>query len=223
MSVLALPRDVWAALTWRRLAAAGGLALLIQLEVLMRFGPYAPPKFWISSSIIVSIAAFGLLVAILAAEQIVARGAPAWLTWPIALALGAAASGASQFFVRHWFGLYTVVDRPGVPYEIRLTQAAYVTLDGLVYGIVMAVIYIDNRQRQRALLQVRDEQLKQTHNEQMLVQSQLATARATVDPAALFEELTLLRNKLDSGAADAVESLDETIARLRLQLTPAPT
>lgn len=223
MSALDLPRDVWAALTPRRLAAAGGLAFLIHLEAMMSFGQDAPPRFWISSSIIVSLAAFGLLVAILAAEQFVARGAPAWLTWPIALALGAAASGASQFLVRHWFGLYTVVDRPGIPYDVRLTQAAYVTLDGLVYGIVMAVIYVDNRQRQRALLQVRDVQLKQTHNEQMLVQSQLATARATVDPAALFEELSLLRHKLDSGAPDAVESLDETIARLRLQLTPTQT
>jgi hypothetical protein len=215
-------RDVLRAFTWQKVLVAqllaGGLDLIV---VLMRVGRVAsPPTFTWSRFVIAETMAFSILMAVLIAEQAVARGARAFRSYTIAILVASVFSTVVQYEIRTALGFETSTDRPGVAAAVRKTQMVYAGCDALTYGVIFIVCYLDYRRRERLLHRVRAAELERARREQNIVRSQLAALRTDVDAVELLATLEDLQESFERGLADADSRLDGVISSLRSKLAP---
>lgn len=215
-------RDVLRAFTWQKLLLAQLLAAALDLQiVLMRVGRVAPPPtFTWSRFVIAETMAFSILLAVLIAEQAVARGARPFRTYAIAILTASVFSTILQYEIRTALGFETSTDRTGVAAQVRKTQMIYAGCDTLVYGVLFIVGYLDYRRRERLLHRVRAAELERARSEQHIVRSQLEALRTDVDAVALLATLEDLRHAFEQDRDDADARLDGVIASLRSKLAP---
>ena len=214
-------RDVLRAFTWQKVLIAQLLAGAIDLlNVIMRFGRAGPPTFTWSRVVIAETMAFSILLAVLIAEQAVARGARAFRTYTIAILAASVLSTLVQYEIRTALGLQTVTDQPGVAASVRKTQLIYAGCDAFTYGVLFVVGYLDYRRRERLLHRVRAAELERARREQSIVRSQLAALRTDVDAVELLATLEDLQQAFEQGADDVDARLDGVIASLRSKLAP---
>jgi hypothetical protein len=223
MNVAAAARflcDVLRAFTWQKLLLVQLLAVALDIVAVLSFvRPLQPPPtfFW-ARVVIEETMAFSMVLAVLAADQAVLRGARPFRAFAISIAAASVLAGAVQFPVRHWLGLYTNGDRPENDAARRRVQMVYVGSDTLTYGALFVLVYLDYRRRERLLRRVRTAELERARKEQQLAQSKLAALRSGVDAEELLKSLAGLKDLFERDSPDAECSLDELIASLRAKL-----
>jgi hypothetical protein len=220
-ATLRFSRDVLRTFTWQKLLLAQLLAGALEMfALLILVNRFAPPTFGWSRLVIEETIAFSILLAVLIADQAVARGARQFRTYALAIVAASVFSAVAQFEIRGWFGLHTFADRPGVDAAVRRTQMIYAGCDTLTYGVLFIVVYLDYRRRERLLRRVRAAELERARREQDIVRSQLAALRTDVDAVELLATLEELQGAFEHGRVDADTRLDAVIAGLRQKLAP---
>jgi hypothetical protein len=214
-------RDVLRSVTWQKLLLSQLLAFMLELMSLLVFvypAASRPPTYSVSRFIIEETMAFGILFAVLIADQAVARGCRPLRTYALALVIAAAIAAPAQFQIRSWLSVYTLADRPGVDIAVRRTQMIYVFADALTYGGFFTLALLDYRRREYLLRRVRQSELERARNEQAIASSRLAALRADVDSAEMLTTLEEVHQLFLLDAPSADRRLDEVIANLRARL-----
>ncbi len=215
--------DVLRGFTWQKLVLVQLLAVSLDIVAVLSFVRplHPPPTFSASRVVIEEIMAFSIVFALLAAEQAVARGARAFRAFAVAIVAASIIAGLVQYRVRHWLGIYTSGDHPGLGTARRRVQLVYVTSDTLTYGVLFILIYLDYRRRERLLTRVRQAQLERARKERQFAESRLAALRSDVDAEAFLVQLKDIKGLLECEAPDADRRLEELIESLRAKLAPA--
>lgn len=212
-------RAVFASMTWRAFLFADLLGLCVQVSRYLKFLYTAPPNYMLSGLVITQLGALFVLLAVLAGNEAVRRGARAWIAYTAALLTASIVTAVSQWYVRGWFHLFTVINRPGVPVRVQYTMMIFVACDVLMFGGFVMLAYVNRRSAQRILEGVRSAELRRVQIEQRLTESRLASARAQIDPNILFGSLTEVRDLYKHGSRDADLKLDALIRRLQATVT----
>lgn len=215
-------RDVLRTFTWQKFLLAQLLALILDMfaVVILVRQLTAPPTFGWSRLVIEETMAFSILMAVLIADQAVARGARQFRAYALAIVAASVFSAVTQFEIRGWLGLQTFADQPGVDAAVRRTQMVYAGCDTLTYGVIFIVVYLDYRRRERLLRRVRAAELERARREQDIVRSQLAALRTDVDAVELLATLEELQRGFAHDRVDVDTRLDAVIAGLRNKLAP---
>ncbi|HVY63628.1 MAG TPA: hypothetical protein VHH11_02285 [Gammaproteobacteria bacterium] len=222
---LRFARDVLQSFTWQKLLLAQLVAGILDIFAVLLFVYQftTPPTFSWSRVVIEETMAFSILLAVLAADQAVARGARPFRAYALAIVVASVVSAVAQFWIRGWLGLYTISDQPGNDVSVRRSQMIYAGCDTLTYGVLFILLVLDYRRRERLLRRVRAAELERARREQRIVQSQLAALRTDVDAVELLATLDSLQRGFESGRPDADQKLDAVIASLRAKLAPVET
>jgi hypothetical protein len=154
------------------------------------------------------------MLATLASDEAVRRGATPWITYALALAVASVASAYGQFYLRGLLHLYTAVNRPGVAASVQRTQMIFVGCDCILFGGLAMFSYVNRRRAQSILEGVRGAELKHAQLERRIAESSLAAARTRIDPTQLSESLEQIRALYLGGAPDAEQHLDRLIQHL---------
>ncbi len=213
-------RDVFRAFTWQKLLLSQLLAVAIDVVAVLAFVmPSRAPITLIWSRIVVEeMAALSIILAVIVTEQAVARGASKVKAYALSVTAASAIAAIGQYHVRHWLGVYTLVDRPGVETWVRRTQMVHVACDTLTYGVLFVLIYEDYRRRAKLLRRAQAAELERASNERRLVESRLAELRSEIDEGEFLDKLGDVRRLLEHGSPAAERRLDELISSLRAKL-----
>ena len=221
MSVARFVLDVLRALTWRRVLLAQLLALALEAIATRVFMVSQGPASYLWSRIVIEeTIAFSILVTTLAAEQAVARGARKFPAYAWAIVTASIFAAGAQFLIRRGLGLYTIVDQPGVPDAVRLTQMIVVACDTLTYGVMFILVYLDIARREQLMRRLRAAELERARSERSVASSQLTALRAGVNAHDLLSTLAGLEASFVGGEPEAERRLDDLIAALRAKLAP---
>lgn len=119
-----------------------------------------------------------------------------------------------QFILRDRFGVPMFLDYLGEPVKWTGTLLYHLWLV-LVFGGLATGAYFSWKRQARMLAVLRDAELSRERSQRELVEAKLATLRARIDPALLFQRMTTLERLYESEPAAADRLLDELIAYLR--------
>jgi hypothetical protein len=212
-------RAVLAAMTWRAFLFAALLGLCVEASRYLKYINNEPPNYLISGLVITQLGTLCVLLAVLAGDEAVRRGVNAWFAYWVALLTASIVTAIGQWYIRGWFHLFTVVNRPGVPLRVQYTMIIFVACDVLMFGGFAMLAYVNRRSAQRILEGVRQAELRRVQIEQRLTESRLATAQAQIDPHILSSSLTQVRDLYKQGSPDADLELDALIRRLQATVT----
>lgn len=214
-------RDVLHGFTWQKLLLVQLLAVGIEIVAVLSFVmPFqSPPSFLWSRFVVAETIAFSIVSALLVAKTSIARGVRPIPAYAIAVVAASVVAAVVQFNVRHWLGVYTNGDRPGVAMSRRRMQMVYAFSDTLTYGVLFILIYVDYERRERLLRRIREAELDRARKEQHMLHSKLTTVRSSIDAEALMTELTDLQRLFEHNAPQAVRRLDDLVADLRARVT----
>jgi hypothetical protein len=214
-------RDVLASLTWRKLLLSQLLALTLELIAELVFvlpAATRPASFSWSRIVVDETMALSILMAVVIADQAVARGCRPLRTYALSVLAASIVAAVSQFQIRAWLGVHTLADRPGVDVAVRRTQMIYVFSDALTYGGLFTLALLDFRRREYLLRRMRLIELERARNEQQLAKSKLATLAAHVDAEELLTTLGDVHELFLLDAPSADRRLDTVIDQLRARL-----
>ena len=167
-AALGFGRDVLRTFTWQKVLLAQLLVGMLDVFALLLFVYQftTPPTFAWSRLVIEETMAFCILLAVLIADQAVARGAPRFRAYSLAIMIASVFSTVAQHQIRGWLGVYTIADQPGSDPAGSLSQMIYAGCDTLTYGVLFIFVYLDYRRRERLLHRVRAAELERARREQ---------------------------------------------------------
>jgi hypothetical protein len=97
----------------------------------------------------------------------------------------------------------------------RVMAVAGSGIDGVTFGALAAFIYVRQRRSRLAMRALADAEIARSEAMRTLLASQLAAARAKVDPAFVFQTLEMIERTYETNTSRADVLLDELIAFLR--------
>jgi hypothetical protein len=218
-------RSVARAFTWQKVLLAQLLFVLLDVfAVLLFVGQFpVPASFKWSRIVIEQTIALSILLAVVGADEAVARGAKRFRAYAVAIVAASVLAAATQFQVRAWLGIYTVGDRPDAAPAVRRMQMVYVGCDTLTYGVLFILAWLEYRRRAELLRRVRFAELERARRRQRGAETRLAALRSDVDAEALLTTLEEVRDRFERDDPDAAPLLDEIIESFRAKLVPAET
>lgn len=216
-------RAVGRAATWQKIVTVQVLALALALFRWLDFPPiaadehsrFADPRLLGLTFMSMSMAALLILIATLLADEAVRRGAPAKSTYLGGLVIACVGNAILFSFLREWY------DMPELPTGPLWPRVAYWAIDVGIFGALFIWIYVDRRTRNQMLEFVREADARRVRLERRLIDSQIASAQARIDPHMLFDALKDIRQSLQTDHPNADVKLEALIARLRGSLTRA--
>jgi hypothetical protein len=175
---------------------------------------FTPFHFLNSHFIVTGVGALCVLLAALAAEEAMRRGARLLPAFAAALAAASIATAILQWCVRACLHL-DYAPAAAVP----LVRLALVALDTALLGGLALLAYLNRQSAERMLQGVRTAELDRIHAERRLIDARLASARAQIDPGSLLQQLAAIRDLYRATRADADAQLETLIQQLRGRVT----
>ena len=168
---------------------------------------------WISELIAVTILTASYVIAMLAAEEAIGRGAPRVSTCAVAVliasAVGVAANGA----------LLTAADLPtwskGLRWEKAYAQLLHGFLISLSFGGLAVFAYVHLRLAATAARTRNAAEIARVQAKRSMLESQLQAMQARIEPQFLFDTLAQVRALYERAPALAGKLLDDLIDYLR--------
>jgi hypothetical protein len=215
-------RAVSRAATWQKIVTVQVLALPLALLRWSELRPmaadehsrFADPRLLVLTIISMSAAALLILIATLLADEAVRRGAPAKTTYLAGLVIACVANAILFSFLREWY-------EPEPSTGPLWPRIAFWTIDVGVFGAFFIWVWVDRRTRNQMMEFVREADARRARLERRLIDSQIASAQARIDPHMLFDALKDIRQSLQMDHPDADVKLEALIARLRGSLSRA--
>ena len=175
-----------------------------------------PPEFWISATVILGCQWLFTLVAVLAADEAVARGAARARTYIVAVTGASLVAAIAQYLIRWLFDLrvYTSAEE----FLVRITQPAVVFADQVLLCALATFVYVNLRTARQAATRRRTAEIARLEARRRTLESRLQAMQARVEPQFLFNTLAQVRQLYESDPALAGKMLDDLIAYLRAAL-----
>jgi hypothetical protein len=202
-------------LTWRTVFATQSLAFLFAAQFsLERWHQPAQPRL-LESVLSQAITALLVMLAALAADEVVRRGSSVWRAFVIALLGASGVNVLAQLVVSFLLGV-------GLS-ERGVLKILYDFLGvGGVWGTVL-LVYLNRQSAQRLLARLRAGELERAETERRLIASRLAGAESQIDPSAVMRQLAEIRNLYAAGRPEAEHRFEALIIGLRETVARAAT
>jgi LytS/YehU family sensor histidine kinase len=166
------------------------------------------------------------MLATLAADEAVDRGAKRLRAYGWAVVTGSAVAAVIQLLVQRWlpwgagmdpYGYSLDADAAGhLPTDIA--QATSVFLEFLLWAAIIVMIYANRRTALLALARMNAAQVERAKLQRGLLESQLQALQARVEPQFLFGTLVQMRELYDIDPAQGAQMADDLIVYLRAAL-----
>lgn len=204
--------DVVRAFTWHRLLLVE--AVFLVLDTIANFVMEFPEGSGVLRLVIGHTMAFSIVLSVTIGDQAAARGMRTFAAYALPLALTSYVGAHLQSWV------LIALDREPPGWE--WLSVIDICFEIATYSAAFTLGYIDYQRRIEITRRVRAAELAHARNQQDVVESRLAAARADVDPQGLLVEIDALQQLFvdDPSRADSV--LDELIDRLRDKLASQP-
>ena len=216
-------RAVARRLTWKAVAiAALAMWLLNEVKTIgalfnAPLGPVVEPHGFAWSVAVIYVCQAGFtLVAVLAADEAVERGARRGRAYLVAVIGGGISAAVAQYFVRWLFDwrVMTTDDE----FLLRIMQPAYMFFDQIVLASLATFVYVNLRTSRRAATRRQAAEIARLEARRRTLESKLQAMQARVEPQFLFNTLAQVRHLYESDAGKAGKMLDDLIAYLRAAL-----
>lgn len=209
--------------TWRVVGATIAIAVALEawsvMDVVFKSGPKLPAaEAYLSAAIIILLMAFCIMFTTLVADELVARGAKRLPTYAWAVVIGSAVATLAQWEVHRWLQLRTHNDVPGISHEVAVMQPAFVFFEYLIWGSIIAFIYVNRRTALLATARMNAAQVQRTDAQRRTLESRLQALQARVEPQFLFNTLAQVRALYESDPAKGGQMLGDLIDYLRAAL-----
>jgi len=175
-----------------------------------------PPGNWRSSVLMQALQIAVVMLAILAADEAVARGARRWPTYAAAVVVGCALGAVLQWRALVLLGWDSVWLRLEPP--MRDGQPLSFFFNALVYSALACFVYVNQRTARMAADRMRAAELARTLSRRRTLESRLQAMQARVEPQFLFNTLAQVRELYERDAVVAGRVLDDLISYLRAAL-----
>lgn len=211
-------------ITWKNIVGAQLISLAI-LVVYVTSVSYAmtdgeargiPPSQLKSRLIVQATAGLTILLAVVAADEAVARGARRFRSYALAVFVGACVGAALQWEIRSLLDVRSLMNAQ--EYLVRITQPAFVALTMTLYGGLVTFVYVNLRTAQLAGRRHRDAEIARGEARRRTLESKLQAMQARVEPQFLFNTLAQVKQLFDVDPGRAGVMLDDLIAYLRAAL-----
>jgi hypothetical protein len=198
--------------TWQNIMVAQAFGQVETVSSYLGFpGSGVPPHALQTSVIIDSVAALLILIAAIATDEAVRRGARLSRAYPIALLAASLCAAVAQWHVRLWLGIVDFLPDSG-PVVSRIFGAA---IDVATVGGLAMMVYIQHQSSQRLLHGIRLAELERVQGERRLIEARLAATYAQVDTGSALQTLAAIRNQYATARPEAESTLDAFIQDLR--------
>ena len=157
-----------------------------------------------------------VLIAVLAADEAVERGARRGRAYLTAVIVGGLVAAAVQYLIRGLFDwrVYTSAEE----FLVRITQPANVFFDQVILSALATFVYANLRTARRAATRRQEAEIARLESRRRTLESKLQAMQARVEPQFLFNTLAQVRQLYESDASKAGRMLDDLIAYLRAAL-----
>lgn len=156
-----------------------------------------------------------ILLAIILADEAVARGAHRPSAYGCAVVAGAAAGSWMQWWTIARLG-WTAI--PGLSPDMQAVQPLRLFLYALIYGTFGCFVYVNQRTARLAAQRTRAAELERAHSRRRTLESRLQAMQARVEPQFLFNTLGHVCELYERDPAAGGRMLDDLIAYLRAAL-----
>ncbi len=171
---------------------------------------------WWKESLFIQAVFIGCIVlAVVAADELVARGARRWPTYAAALVVGCGVAAWAQDRLVAWIGWNSVIDIPELVLAARPLQLFFY---GLVYSTFGCFVYVNRRTAMLAAKRMHAAELARATARRRTLESRLQAMQARIEPQFLFNTLAHVRDLYEQDAGAAGRMLDDLIAYLRAAL-----
>ena len=197
--------------------------LLICTQVFGRIGNlaskglYKPPTHWQSTLIIESLFICSVMIAVLIADEAVARGARRWPTYLLALVAACAFAAWAEWELLTLLRMDNFWSRLEDPF-LRRSQPFSMFFTALVYSTIGCFVYVNFRTARLAADRMRAAELARAQARRHTLESRLQAMQARVEPQFLFNTLAQVRELYERDEAVAGQVLDDLITYLRAAL-----
>jgi hypothetical protein len=156
-----------------------------------------------------------IVLAVVAADEAVARGARRWSAYGLAVIGGAGIAAWAQARAIAWIGWVSVVGIPSYITDMRPLQLFFYAV---LYATFGTSVYVNLRTARLAAARLREAELARAVSRRRTLESQLQAMQARVEPQFLFNTLAHVRDLFERDPAAAGRMLDDLIAYLRAAL-----
>jgi len=202
--------------TWR--SVASGVLVSVALTVVSEIAliPIDPGRLPPPITVAFMTGFLSIFVAVMLADEAVARGAPRKAAYPFAIALAAAFGAVAQWRVNAALGITPTWDLG--PHMLWLTQPTGCFFLFTMVGALATGVYVNLRTAQAAIRRMHAAESARAAAQRRTIESQLQALQARIEPRFLFDTLARVRDLYEADAARASRMLDELIAYLRAAL-----
>jgi hypothetical protein len=178
--------------------------------------PQQPPTMWLSHIVILTCLGGALWLAVLIADDAVARGARRGRAYALAVVAGTASGALLQYLVRWPLGFETMASHEEL--LVRLAQPIYVFCDAVLFGGLLTFLHVNLATARAAASRRHAAEMDRAQTQRRTIESRLQAMQARVEPQFLFNTLAQVKQLYDSDGALADRMLDDLIAYLRAAL-----
>jgi hypothetical protein len=209
-------------LTWKMagvtLVIAVGLHAWLMVETAVGSTPTDVAASNASLGIIHLFMACCVLLATLAADEAVDRGAKRLTAYGAAVVLGCAIAALAQFQAHRWLQWPTRLDLQGAVHTYDLVQPLSVFLEYLLWCAIVVTVYVNRRTALRASAHLKATQAERARSQRRMLESRLQALQARVEPQFLFGTLKEVQQRYDVDPVQGNRMLDDLIVYLRAAL-----
>jgi hypothetical protein len=199
-------RAVLGSVTWRAALLTQTMALLFALAPWLESLDQPGARALSTNLLEQSLAALCVMLAALTADELVRRGWPVLHAFALALLSGCLTAACLDVWL----------DPRGTPEPLAQLAAVLGVFFGIgAYWGTPMLVYLNRQSAERLLANVEAGELRRVQTGRSLVESQLATAQAQLNPGEVMQQLGVLRESYASGNAGADLELERLIANLR--------
>jgi hypothetical protein len=212
--------QAWKSISAEQCAGAAILGLVAVSPTLiggLQVGPIASGWDVFARQILrTEVTAFLMLLAIVQADRAADQGSRRVLVYGIAVVAAAIAGAAlsaawDQFLPMEQYILLLSQVNPHVFY----THYVYLVIEWVLIGALTVYVYVDRRDARAMMARLHEASLRRSAQAKTMLESQLQTLQARVEPQFLFQTLARVRMLYETNATGADRMLDELIVYLR--------
>ena len=160
-----------------------------------------------------------VLLATLAADEAVDRGAKRLTAYGAAVVLGCAIAALAQFQAHRWLHWPTRPELQGAAHAyVHLVQPLSVFLEYLLWCAIVVTVYVNRRTALRASAHLKATQAERARSQRRMLESRLQALQARVEPQFLFGTLKEVQQRYDVDPVQGSRMLDDLIVYLRAAL-----
>ena len=209
-------RSIAGRLTWKMVGATFAIAIALQAWFMIEVTLLMPEASQNDTVRATSnlLMAYCVMLATLVADEAVDGGAKRLRAYGWAVIAGSAVAALAQWQVQGWLAWGTDAGS----FLSHIAQAASVFLEYLLWAAIIVMVYANRRTALLASARMNATQVQRAELQARVLESELQTLQARVEPEFLFSTLLQMRALYDVNPAQGAQMADDLIVYLRAVL-----